>query len=94
MSSHRSTVKLPPSPEGTVVWWKLPIMWLVLGGPAAVVVAGLVTAWIAFANADPQLRQLPSAREVAQSNARDRSAAPAQQVRNHVTTPSIPATQP
>ncbi len=93
MSSHRAAAKRPVLTEDPVVWWKLPIMWVVLGGPMTVVAAGVVTAWIAFGNADPQLRQLPSAREVAQGNDRDRSAAPAQQVRNHVTTPATPAAQ-
>ena len=36
--------------------WKHPWMWLVLGLPASVVVAGLVTFWIAAS--DPQATQL------------------------------------
>ncbi|MFT4265697.1 MAG: FixH family protein [Xenophilus sp.] len=34
-------------------WWRHPIMWMVVGGPAIVVVAGLATAWIAVRSADP-----------------------------------------
>ena len=29
-------------------WWRYGMVWLVLGGPAAVVVASLVTGYIAF----------------------------------------------
>ncbi|WP_038204544.1 FixH family protein [Xenophilus azovorans] len=39
--------------EGASPWWRHPIMWMVVGGPAAVVVAGCVTAWIAVHGADP-----------------------------------------
>ena len=33
-------------------WWRHGMVWLILSGPAVVVVAGLVTAWIAVHNAD------------------------------------------
>ena len=36
-------------------WWREPMMWLVVGGPASVVVAGVVTAVIAIRGADPVL---------------------------------------
>jgi len=66
-------------------WWRHPMMWLIVGGPLAVVVAGVVTAVIAIRGADTVLRTP----DVAQ----DRSAAPAIQGRNHVATP-LPATKP
>lgn len=57
-------------------WWREPMMWLVVGGPAVVVVAGITTAVIAIRNADPVL---------------DTRAAPtAIQARNHVATPAVP----
>lgn len=34
-------------------WWRLPIVWMVIGGPAAVVVASLFTAGIAIKHVDP-----------------------------------------
>ncbi len=34
-------------------WWRLPMVWLVIGGPAVVVVAAIGTAVIAFKGADP-----------------------------------------
>ena len=36
-------------------WWRVPMVWLVLSGPAVVVVAGVVTAWIAVTGADTVL---------------------------------------
>jgi hypothetical protein len=44
-----------------VPWWRIRMVWLVLGGPAAVVVAGIATAWIAIAGADT-LVTAPSAK--------------------------------
>jgi len=46
------------------VWWREPYLWLVIGGPLVVVVAGITTAVIAVKNADPVL----DPRNVAQSD--------------------------
>lgn len=61
-------------------WWRQRMMWLVVGGPLAVIVAGFATLFIALANPDPVLPTAP-----AQANP---SATPAVQGRNHVTTPT------
>ena len=34
-------------------WWRVKTMWLVIAGPAAVVVAGVLTAVVAVGGADP-----------------------------------------
>lgn len=34
-------------------WWRYPMVWLVVGGPLAVVVAGVATVVIAYQNIDP-----------------------------------------
>lgn len=60
-------------------WWRVPMLWLVLGGPAAVVVAGLVTAVIAVRGAD---RPVVTPKVTAAG-----TMAPAAQARNHVVTP-------
>ena len=41
-------------PQGAP-WWRFGMVWLVVAGPAMVVVAGLVTAAIAIRGADPIL---------------------------------------
>ena len=62
----------------TLPWWRVPSMWLVVGGPAAVVVAGFVTLFIAVRWGDPPLRRTTA--EPAESMV------PATQARNHAAT--------
>ena len=53
------------------------MVWLVIGGPLVVVIAGIATAVIAINGADPVLDT--------------RSSAPAVQARNHAANPNVPA---
>lgn len=62
-------------------WWRVRMVWLVIAGPATVVVAGFVTLFIAIDGADPVLRVQP----------RVAGAAPAVQARNHAATGVRPA---
>ena len=55
-------------------WWREPMMWLVLGGPAAVVVAAIATAAIALHSPDPVIKA-------------DAARTPAVQGRNHAASP-------
>ena len=57
-------------------WWRVGIVWLVLAGPAVVVVAGIATTVIAVNGADAQMK--PQAASV--------SELPAVQGRNHAAT--------
>jgi len=42
-------IGMNPQPMNTTVpWWRIGHVWLVLAGPAVVVLASIVTAWIAF----------------------------------------------
>ena len=34
-------------------WWRFPMVWMLIAGPLAVVVAGFFTAYIAIRSADP-----------------------------------------
>jgi hypothetical protein len=70
----------PRSPSQTP-WWRVGMVWLVLAGPAAVVLAGVVTFKIAVDNVDPVV-QVPAA--VADTSA---SMSPALRARNHAATP-------
>ncbi len=58
-------------------WWHVGLMWLVVGGPLAVVVASFATLGLAILNPDPVLA--PSASASA-------SEQPAVQARNHAAT--------
>jgi hypothetical protein len=75
-----ATQALPAEPEAeeTVAWWRLPIVWMVVGGPAVVVVASFATLTLAIRNPDPVLTA-PAATSGAEM--------PAVQARNHAATP-------
>jgi hypothetical protein len=73
-------------------WWRLGHVWLLIAGPALVVVASLVTAWIAVTHPDPVLsedyyRQGLEINKTLHQEV-DRSLIPAQQARNHAATPT------
>jgi hypothetical protein len=73
-------------------WWRFGHVWLLIAGPALVIVAGLVTAWIAISHPDPVLsedyyRQGLDINKTLHQEA-ERSLMPAQQARNHAATPA------
>ncbi|MDX9842710.1 MAG: nitrogen fixation protein FixH [Aquabacterium sp.] len=75
----------PSTPVDNPPWYRLPIVWMVIGGPAVVVVAALITVGIAVKNVDPVLdtSATPTQKE-----------APASKARNHANedaTPTAPA---
>lgn len=84
-----------PSPE-SAPWWRHGYVWMVIAGPAAVVVAGVVTAWIAVRYADPVLDAdyYRKGVEINRTLADERALLPALQGRNHAATPVAPAPRP
>jgi hypothetical protein len=76
---------IPPSQP----WWKYGYVWMVIAGPAVVVVAALVTVWIAIRNPDPVLAEDYYQRglEINKTLAKNRALTPALQGRNHAATP-------
>lgn len=74
-------------------WWRHPLMWMVVGGPAAVIVAGVVTVVLAVRQPDPVVapdyyrRGMEINRTLA---AADKAHLPALQGRNHAATPTRP----
>lgn len=77
-------------------WWRYPLVWMVIAGPAAVVVAGFATLWLALRTPDPVVAgdYYRRGMEINQTLARDKSLAPAQQGRNHAATPASPGGLP
>lgn len=71
---------LPPAPTNndSPPWWRLPIVWMVIGGPLLVVVASFATLVLALRHPDPLLAA------PAQASAAE---LPAVQGRNHAATP-------
>lgn len=64
--------------EPSTPWWRLPIVWLVISGPALVVVASFATLALAILNPDPVLKVSPTPSD---------ADLPAVQGRNHAATP-------
>lgn len=64
--------------QPSLPWWRVPIVWLVVGGPALVVVASFVTLFMAVRGGDTPLR-VPA-------DVQADTMTPAAQARNHATT--------
>ncbi len=64
-------------------WWRVGMVWLVVGGPAIVVVASLGTAVVAYRGADEVLVDTPSARH---APVQPTGKTPAMTARNHAAT--------
>lgn len=89
-SSYAAT---PHAPDVPRPWWRFGYVWLVLSGPAVVVVAGFITLWIALSHVDPLVHdaaldqhRTPSTQAQAAQHPTN-SLAPAVQGRNHAATP-------
>ncbi|MDI9332134.1 MAG: FixH family protein [Alphaproteobacteria bacterium] len=77
-----TTHSVPVSP-----WYRHGMVWMLLSGPALVIVASLVTAYIAISSPDPVLAN--DAYEFGQqTQGVERSHLPAQKARNHAATPA------
>jgi len=65
-------------------WWRFPMVWFVIAGPALVAVAAIATGGIAWSQADTVVDEAPPAARAALAKT---PGAPAQQARNHAATP-------
>ncbi len=77
--------------DSTAPWWKFGYVWLVLAGPALVVVASFVTLYLALSRPDPLVsrdyyRQGININQTLGDAATAASLAPAVQARNHAQT--------
>jgi len=80
----------PAATPASAPWWKFGHVWLVISGPAIVVVAGFATLWIAIARPDPVVaedyyQQGIEINKTLEDN--PSSLAPAMKARNHAATP-------
>ena len=95
------TLTRTPAP-GPIAWWRVPHMWLVVGGPLLVVVACVITVSIAFSIPDEVLDKASYQRDLACANQLEGQARidalaklqPAHQARNHAASPVVPANNP
>lgn len=82
-----------PRAKAAAPWWKHGYVWMILAGPAVVVVAGIATFVIAVRTPDPVVATDYYRRGVEMNQtlrARDKATLPAVQGRNHAATPSRP----
>ncbi len=87
MNETNPAVPTPP-------WWKFGHVWLVLGGPIIVVIAGFITLYLAVSRPDPVVSQdyYRKGIEINKTLEADpASLAPAVQARNHAATGAPPA---
>jgi hypothetical protein len=79
-------------------WWQYGHVWLIIAGPAAVIVAGFATLAIAIKTPDPVVAEDYYKRglNINQTLAaeKDMQLAPAMQARNHVVTPPSQSHKP
>lgn len=73
-------------------WWSFGMVWMVIAGPAVVVVAAFVTLYLAITIPDPVLPTVALNPRNAMENQRKLEAAmaPAMQARNHASTGVVP----
>ena len=69
----------PQSIRPSLPWWRVPMVWLVVGLPALVVVASFATLFLAVRGGDAPLHE--------SSTAQPETYAPATQARNHAAAP-------
>ena len=75
-------------------WWRFPLVWRVVAGPALVVVASFVTLWLALRTPDPVVAADYYRRGIEIDKAlADKKLMPALAGRNHAATPAddVPA---
>lgn len=78
-------------------WWKFGHVWMVVAGPAVVVVAGFITLYLAVRTSDPVVsedyyRKGVEINKTLETDAN--SLAPAVQARNHAATGMVPVAKP
>jgi len=76
-----------PAPEDR--WWRHPLLWMVIAGPALVVVASFVTFWYAWQSPDSLVAENYYRRGVEiNKTLADKKLMPALAGRNHAATPA------
>lgn len=79
-------------------WWKFGYVWLVIAGPAVVVVAGFITLYLAISRPDPVVDAAYYRKGIEINKTLETGApaalAPAVQARNHAATGVVPAPKP
>jgi hypothetical protein len=84
-----STTSTSASQPSAAPWWAFGHVWMVIAGPAVVVVASFITLYLALTSPNTVLESEPSP-QVQHGSAMDASLAPAMLARNHAATGVVP----
>ena len=89
---NASTLTSSGSPKP---WWSFGMVWMVIAGPAVVVVAAFITLYLAITIPDPVLptEALNPRSAMQNKNQLEEAMAPAMQARNHAATGVVPSIQ-
>ncbi len=92
MQSTAQISNVTQSETPALPWWRHGHVWLIISGPAIVVVAGFITLWLAISKPDPVVEEDYYQRglqinETLRQQA-DRNLMPAVKGRNHAATPN------
>jgi hypothetical protein len=84
-TSHLSAIRTSSSAKP---WWSFGMVWMIIAGPAVVVVAGFITLYLAISIPDPVLRTeaLNPRNAIENQTKLEEAMAPAMQARNHAAT--------
>lgn len=85
MSNTKATLPGMPVHEDDRPWWKYPMVWMVIGGPLAVVVACIITWFVIMQSPNEVLNTLDDAENHTLS-ASGTQYSPAMRARNHAAT--------
>lgn len=96
-SKAKQTTAKPAEPQSAKAWWHYGYAWLALGGPAAVVIASLITVYIAASHRDPvidedyyrkgiEINKTLADKTLDETIAERNALAPAMLARNHAAT--------
>jgi hypothetical protein len=77
-------------------WWSFGMVWMIIAGPALVVVAAFITLYLAITIPDPVLptEALNPRHAIQNQSQMDAAMAPAIQARNHAATGQVPVPKP
>jgi len=87
------------APESPEPWWKFGYVWMVVAGPAIVVVAAFFTLYLAVTRPDPVISEdyyrlgIEINKTLKDESQAAASMAPALQARNHAQTGVVPSSQ-
>ena len=85
MSNNKATLPGMPVHEDDRPWWKYPMVWMVIGGPLAVVVACIITWFVIMQSPNEVLSTLDDSENQGLS-ASGAQYSPALRARNHAAT--------